>query len=286
MATAATPPAAGTLAVNPATRMQYTLGAQLGAGAFGVAFECRDLFDEQLVAKILKPRGYPESQNRQEWLKEVELMRLLRHPYVIHILDAFEQGGLHYLIMERAEQSLWDSLRRQGRYTAAQVVETARQLLSALHFIHSRNVVHRDLHIQNVLLSRAHGHNVVKVTDFGISKLVDSGPDHGLAAFTDIGRSYSVAPELVRSGYTTAQSDIYQLGLILYHLYTGEPAITPADGGFAQAILSGVARQRAEALNDQISRWIAVMLRRRDEYRFQSALDAWLAIGAGQGYAV
>jgi len=255
--------------------MTYVLGRQIGAGAFGVAHECEDRFGEHLVAKVIRPRGGALSELRAEWEREVQLMQLLRHPYVIQIIDAFEHEGLYYLVMERADYSLRELIDHRGGLTADEVIETGRQLLSALHSIHLRQVVHRDLHVDNILMGRAYGRYVVKVTDFGISKLVDE--EESRKAYTDVGRSYYVAPELVRFQYTTIQSDIYQLGLVLYHAYAGTPAITVADGEVRQAILSGVARQRAEAIGDPVGQWIAVMLRRREEYRFSSALDAWLA---------
>ena len=269
------PPGADATVANPATGMSYRLGRQIGAGAFGVAHECEDRFGEHLVAKIIKPRGVTSSELRAEWEREVQLMQLLRHPYVVHITDAFEHDGRYYLIMERADYSLHELVDHRGGLTADEVIETGRQLLSALHSIHLRQVVHRDLHVDNILMGRAYGRYVVKVTDFGISKLVDE--EESRKAYTDVGRSYYVAPELVRFQYTTIQSDIYQLGLVLYHAYTGSPAITVADGEVSQAILSGVARQRAEAIGDPVGQWISVMLRRREEYRFHSALDAWLA---------
>lgn len=267
--------------VNSQTGMTYLLGEELPEGGFGQAFLCTDRFDEKLVAKVVKPQGIPRSQLRAEWQAEVDHLVRLRHPYITHIFDAFVFGGRHYLILEQASGTISELVPVAQDWPLGEreefVVNTvARQLLSALHFVHANRVVHRDVHVDNVLYLLSDETFTIKLADFGISKTV--GDDSG-KAYTAVGRVYDVAPELMRDGYTTAQSDIYQVGLILFHLLAGKPALRPTDGGTpAEAIMSGVARQRAEKLKSRLREPIANMLRRTDSYRYASALDAWEAI--------
>ncbi len=273
-------PTSGLEVSNGDTGMTYLLGEELGEGGFGQTFECTDRFDEKLVAKVLKPRGTGRAAVKAEWQAEVDHLMTLRHPYITHIFDAFVFGGRHYLILERASGAVSELIPIAKRWTVAEreqfVVGTlARQLLSALHFVHANNVVHRDVHIDNVLFLVTDQTFTIKLADFGISKTV--GEDSG-RAYTAIGREYDVAPELHARGYTTAQSDVYQVGLILYHVLTGRPALRDTDGDAAEAILSGVARERAENLKSRLGGPIATMLRRTESYRFASALDAWEAL--------
>lgn len=142
----------------------------------------------------------------------------------------------------------------------------------------SRDIIHRDLHIDNVLYAESlPGQNVnIKISDFGISKLLKNGQ---AAAKTFIGRDYDYAPELVTKGHTTTRSDLYQCGLVLFHLYTGRHVLSAKDGdNVVQVITSGLAGQRAKALNTKLGDVLAVLLRREPDYRFADASEAWQAI--------
>jgi len=80
---------------------------------------------------------------------------------------------------------------------------------------------------------------------------------------------------------TTKRSDLYQFGLILYFLYTGQPALSPTDGkNVVQLVTSGTARTRAEALNTRLGDVIAVLLRRAPEYRFADCSETWKQLSA------
>ena len=88
------------------------------------------------------------------------------------------------------------------------------------------------------------------------------------------GRDYDYCPELVTKGHTTKRSDIYQLGLVLYHVYTGEHALSASDGNnVVQIVTSGLARSRAEKLNTKLGDVIGIMLRRAPEYRYKDCVE-------------
>jgi serine/threonine protein kinase len=227
------------------------------------------------VAKVLKPVR-PRAETESDWRKEAHLMGLVRHPYIVHIFDWFEFGNVYYLIFERAWGSVRDLVAAHGPFAAHEIVEAGRQLLSALHFIHAQRVIHRDLQIDNVLYVGSGRQLALKISDFGISRQFGYG--EGLYAFTNVGRAFDVAPELVAAGYTTIQSDIYQVGLVLYFLHTGRSAIGPEDGPVGPAILSGVARARALALGSPLGGCLATMLQQAAAWRFPGALQAWYAL--------
>lgn len=253
--------------------MTYTIGERLGEGGFGWTFYCKNSFQEPLVAKVLKPRGLPKSQIRREWEQEADFLTMLRHPNIIHLYDSFEYGELYYFIMERARGSVRDRVRSHGPLSEREVVALGRQLLSGLHYIHSHRVIHRDIHTDNILYIEGARGLIPKISDFGISRLVHDSQEP--RAFSHVGRAFEISPELLQLGYTSFQSDLYQVGLILYFCLTGEPALGPQDGEPEQAILSGVARERAKALGTPLGDCVAIFLRRQSKYRFQSAIDAW-----------
>jgi serine/threonine-protein kinase len=267
-------PAPGDEIRNPVTGMGYVLGRVLGEGSFGVTFECTSEFAEPLVAKYLKPFR-PRGQTEQDWLKEAHLMGLVRHPYIVHIFDWFEYGNLYYIICERAWGSIRDLVARHGAFAPPAVVEFGRQLLSALHFMHGQRVIHRDLQIDNVLYVGEAPHIALKISDFGISRKL--GGEEGYA-FTNVGRAFDVAPELICGGYTSIQSDLYQVGLLLYFLLTGTVAVGAHDGPVEQAIASGIAHQRALAVGGRLGQCLSIMLAVDDRARYRDALAAWYAL--------
>jgi serine/threonine protein kinase len=254
--------------------MTYTIGQRLGEGGFGWTFYCENSFGQPLVAKVLKPRGKPRSEIREEWEQELELLTMLRHPNIIHLYDAFEYGALYYFILERAEGTLSSLIRSHGPLSEWEVVELGRQILSGLHYVHSNRVIHRDVHIDNILYLGSTPPRTFKLSDFGISRLIHDS-DRTARAYSDVGRDFDVAPELYQLGYTSFQSDLYQVGLALYYCLTGTPALGRADGEPEQAILSGIARKRAKSLGTPLGDCIAVFLRRKSEYRFKAAIEAW-----------
>jgi serine/threonine-protein kinase len=207
-------------------------------------------------------------------------LQSFRHPNVVFMYDAFEENFLFYLALERCDTSLRSLLVRP--LSSAIFVEIARQLLMALQYLHDNGVVHSDLHAGNVLVSQIDRSPVVKLTDFGVAHQLE-----GHRWFRpQVANPKVLVPELVTAGYTTTQSDLYQLGLLLFHMHTGQPALAPTlpDAEIARRIADGAPRQQAEALGTPTSQVIAKLLRRRDAYRYQSARQVWedLRIAASQ----
>mmetsp|Transcript_13520 Transcript_13520/g.23368 ORF Transcript_13520/g.23368 Transcript_13520/m.23368 type:complete len:413 (-) Transcript_13520:109-1347(-) len=265
--------------VQSVTGVQYYIGDKLGGGNFGVVHNCLDAFDRDFVIKSIRP-GRKREELEKEWAKEVQFLYSLNHPNIVRLFDAFEWEEKFYMVMERCSGSVRDYVKRHGSMDGPQVIDCAGQILSGLNHIHSRDIIHRDLHIDNVLYAQTRaGENVcIKISDFGISKMLKADQK---AAVTFIGRDYDYAPELVTKGHTTKRSDIYQCGLVLYHLYTGKHVLSSKDGSnVVQVITSGVAGQRAKSLNTKLGDVIAVMLRREPDYRFKDAMEAWAAIYA------
>ncbi|MBK9365307.1 MAG: protein kinase [Deltaproteobacteria bacterium] len=157
----------------------------------------------------------------------------IRHENVIKIYEVvLDQYGREWVIMERAYETLNEAVQRYGPWNDGFVARRGIELLSALEEVHYSDIVHRDVHIDNVLLTDWKGNQEpsIKLTDFGISKLLDEN-NHGGYAFTKCGRVFDVAPELVRLIIVHSfQSDVYQAGLCMYYMATGRAAVGPADG--------------------------------------------------------
>lgn len=236
-------PAAGREVRNDAG-LVYIVGQQLGKGNFGSVSLCQDQFGQTFVIKTLLS-DRPKEEVFAEWKKEKDLLTSLSHPNIVHAYDGFAYQKGFYIVLERCSGSLRDLMKKEKPFAAAKVVELAGQMLSGLDHIHSHGIIHRDLHIDNVLYTTINNSLVLKIADFGISKVLSK---EATKAMTFIGREFDYAPELVNHGYTSRQSDIYQMGLLLFFLYRGESAVSKTDGSPVDAVRGGMARKRAEGL--------------------------------------
>lgn len=249
----------------------YTLCEMIGSGAFGAVYEATGPFDQIYAIKMMRPANRPYLEVQAEWAREVQRLMSLRHPNVVYIHDAFEQDHLFYLALERCDHPLKPILgppMQEGL-----VIELARQLLSAVQFLHDNDVVHDDLHPGNVLITHSRDRPLVKVSDFGISNELRGMP----AIRPNVVHHKIMAPEVLASGYTSRQSDVYQMGLLLYWMLTGESAIHQdiTYEELARQVAAGIPRMKAETIGTPLGDVIAKMLRRRDAHRYASAREVW-----------
>jgi len=254
------------------TRGNYVVGQLIGDGQYGSVYECVGPFDQPFALKMLRPANKAYQAVKDEWSREMLRLESFRHPNIVYIHDAFEHNYLFYLALERCDTSLRALLGRP--FGHALLIEIARQLLMTLQYLHDSSLVHSDLHAGNVLISQIDHRPVVKLTDFGVAHQLDGSTRWYRP---QVANPKILTPELVTAGYTTSQSDIYQLGLLLYQMHTGFPAIDvdTAYPEITRQIAEGTPRQKAEALGTPLSQVIAKLLRRRDAYRYQSAREVW-----------
>jgi serine/threonine-protein kinase len=251
-------------------RGSYVVRDVIGSGEFGAVYDCIGPFDQIYALKMVRPSNRPYSEVQAEWAREQSRLFSLRHPNVVYIYDSFEQDHLFYLALERCDHALKDMLGTPMQ--EGLVLEMTRQLLAAVQFLHDNEVVHDDLHAGNVLITHT-DRPTVKISDFGIS--------HELRGMTavrpNVVHHAIMAPEILATGYTSRQSDLYQVGLLLYWMLAGEPAIqmdVPYQE-LVRQVAEGTPRVRAEALGTPFGDLIAKMLRRREAFRYASAREVW-----------
>ncbi len=261
-------PRTGTMLTS--ARGGYVVGSVIGSGEFGAVYECVGPFDQVYAVKMMRPGNRPYADVQAEWAREVQRLMSLRHPNVVYIHDAFEQNHLFYLALERCDHALTPMLGMPMQ--EGLVLELARQLLAAVQFLHDNDIVHDDLHPGNVLITHA-DRPIVKLSDFGISHELRGMP----SIRPNVVHHAIMAPEILANGYTSKQSDLYQVGLLLYWMCTGHSAISQ-DGPYAELVrqvADGDPRKRAEAIGTPLGDLIAKMLRRREAYRYLAAKDVW-----------
>jgi len=251
-------------------RGTYEVRDVIGSGEFGAVYECIGPFDQIYAVKMVRPSNRPYSEVHAEWAREVQRLFSLRHPNVVYIYDSFTHDHLFYLALERCDHALKVML--GSPMQEGLVLEMARQLLAAVQFLHDNDVVHDDLHAGNVLITHT-DRPTVKISDFGISHEL-----RGMAAVRpNVVHHAIMAPEILATGYTSRQSDLYQVGLLLYWMLTGESAMN-MDVPYQELVRQvseGEPRQRAESLSTPLGHLIAKMLRRREAFRYTSAREVW-----------
>ncbi len=267
-----TPPPIGGYIENH-SGYKYKIIRPLKSGAFGTIFLGVDIFENFYAIKVFHPAGRTYEDVREMWNREAKFLRSLFHPHIAYLHDAFEFNHAFYLVFELLGDPLSKFVKGEPLLKDNVILQIARQLFYGLSFIHWHNIVHRDLSLDNVLFDRHEA--IVKITDFGISKELEpfvQNPKEPQYFNRTI-----ICPDLIRYGFTTHQSDLYHVGLILLSLKTGKPPIDPKlDFTEIQKLcLDGYPRKLAEGLTCPLGDKIAVLLRRRSEYRHNTAVDAW-----------
>lgn len=261
-------PQQGSLLVSP--RGAYLVHATLGTGEFGAVYEGVGPFDQVYALKMMRPANRPYAEVQAEWAKEVQRLLSVRHPNVVYIYDAFEHNSLFYLALESCDHPLKAMLGQPLQ--EGLTIELARQLLAGVQFLHDNDIVHDDLHPGNVLITHV-DRPIVKISDFGISQELRGLP----AIRPNVVHHAIMAPEILATGFTTKQSDLYQVGLLMYWMLVGEPAIPPgmAYADLCRWVADGEPRRRAEAIGTPLGDLVARMLRRREQFRYTTAREVW-----------
>ncbi len=229
---------------------QYRLLRKIGAGGMGeVHLAEHQLLKRPCALKLIRNESGSDPTAVARFAREVQAAAQLAHPNTIQIYDyGHTDDGTFYYVMEFLRGlSLADLITRYGALSAGRTIYLFRQVCSGLAEAHALGLVHRDLKPANVFVAIQGGEtDVAKVLDFGLVKLKDdAGGEQLTKDFTVSGTPQFMSPEQVEGSRTLDnRSDIYSLGVMLYHTLTGQP---PFDGDTAFAVMMSQARDIAVA---------------------------------------
>lgn len=265
---------------------KYRLVRRLGAGAMGAVWEVEhELTEKHLALKLVSPELASDRQYHERMLREARAAGRIEHPNVVEIYDVGEtREGRPFLVMELLRgESLEDLLDRSGALPAEHAVAIATQVAAGLAAAHTAGVVHRDLKPANIFLHQHHGNTVVKVVDFGVSKLLSHERATSSVTGLAIGSPAYMSPEQARGERDIDhRCDIWALGVVLFESLTGQ---RPFSGETAYDVVAEVLKgdiPRARSVNGSVSEHldgiVAACLQRNRDARPASAMEVlrWL----------
>lgn len=199
--------------------------ATLGVGGFGRVQLVQYIYDKQktFALKILKKAHIIETQQQQHALSERAIMMSCRHPFICRMYKTFRDDKYVFMLMEAClGGEVWSLLRDKGQFDDTTTRFITACVTEALEYLHSRNIIYRDLKPENLLLD---SQGYVKLVDFGFSKVLCSGRK----TWTFCGTPEYVAPEIILNRGHDKAVDFWAIGIMMYELLTGTPPFCAFD---------------------------------------------------------
>jgi serine/threonine protein kinase len=230
----------------------YRIVRCIGSGGMGIVYEAEhQALHKRVAIKALNGHAAGNPASRARFLREGTTASQIRHPHVVDVTDVGEEHDIAFLVMELLEgESLGELLEREHTLPTEQIVEICLPVVAALAEAHAHGIIHRDLKPDNIYLTRSVlGRVHPKVLDFGISKVLDEQAANLTATFSFLGTPYYASPEqLAGTKNTTARTDQYSLGVVLYEAATGQNPFAEHDSLIS--ILSAIGSGRVPRPSD------------------------------------
>ena len=198
---------------------RYRLEAKLGSGGMSTVYLARDeTLDRPVAVKVMHREMSEQADQLERFRQEARAVAKISHPNVVAVIDAGEDGGHPYIVFEYVEgETLKQRINRDGALAPQEAIAYAIEIARGLSMAHARNMVHRDIKPQNILID-AEGR--AKLTDFGISRQLEQ--DGMTATGRVLGTTDYVAPEQAMGRKVDPRTDIYSLGVVLYEMLVGQ----------------------------------------------------------------
>ena len=196
----------------------YTIDKDLGKGTFGeVKLGIHKMTGEEVAIKVLEKDKIIDEADKERVSREIQILKLIRHPNIIQLYEIIEDKDKLYLITEYASGGeLFDYIVSRQRVKELEACRFFQQLLDGIEYVHKLNIVHRDLKPENLLLDV---NKNIKIVDFGLSNLYNT--ENGLLS-TACGSPCYAAPEMIAGKkYKGLDVDLWSSGVILFALICG-----------------------------------------------------------------
>ena len=219
--------------MNELVSGRYRLLGVIGTGGMSTVYRARDEQDDNIIValKVLKSEYQENADYIKRFRHEASAAAKMSHDNIVKLYSVGNDGNMQYIVMEYIDgRTLKDIIISEGRLKPERAVKYALQILKALDHAHHNNIIHRDIKPQNILVDK---HDVVKVADFGIARLVNSQSGTLTDSNTVLGSVHYLSPEQANGDAVDAKSDLYSVGIVLYEMLAG---CVPFEGDTAVAI--------------------------------------------------
>lgn len=227
----------------------YKIGKKIGTGAFSEVFECKHKTNgERCAVKIIKKSIFEkekkihqydeiailkEKEKRMHLHNEIAILKLVQHPNIIHLKETYEDKDNIYIVLELIEDGdFYDFILGRPCFKDNELRQIMKQLFEAIAYLHEFGIVHCDIKPENMLYNKTTG-NIVKLTDFGLSRMILSNQ----TLDTVCGTLEYVAPEILSTRKSGMESDMWSSGIIMYLLSNGK---LPYDNNNSDNILTKI----------------------------------------------
>ncbi|HUW01779.1 MAG TPA: protein kinase, partial [Acidimicrobiales bacterium] len=260
----------------------YQIEREAGRGGMGVVFLARHKrLDRGVAVKELPPGFASDPEVRERFSTEARTLAGLSHPHIVPIFDYVEREGLCLIVMEQLPGgTVWDRFTTTGLMppTACAVVMAC---CAALQYAHDKGVLHLDVKPDNLMFD---AESAVKVTDFGIAKVISGDRTLGTVDGQVLGTPAYMSPEQARGDELTTASDVYAAGVMLYELLSGQlpwQGATTATELLQQRLLEDPTplRDLAPHVPQVLADAVMMSLSRDVADRYERAEDFGVAIG-------
>lgn len=270
---------------------EYQILRKIGSGGMADVYAARQLKLQRDVAlKALRSDSPSDDANLKRFQREAQAAARLNHPSIVQVYEFGEIEGVHFIAQELVDGvNLKQVLDRDGPFSAEQGIQILRSVGGALQMAHDAGVTHRDIKPENIMQGVD---GSIKVTDFGLARLltqVDTSTANLTQAGLTLGTPRYMSPEQIQGHAVDARSDLYSLGVTMYHLLAGSPPFD-ADEPIALAVKhlneTPTPLDRARGASD-LPEWLVSMvmqcLQKSPSARYPSAADLLAVIDAETG---
>ncbi len=197
---------------------EYTVAGTLGHGSMATVYLARDATGHEVAIKIFQEGPGVSPTMLERFKREAEASKKLRrHPNIMKVYSTGQDGVFHYIVMEPVRNSrTFEDMVESGQLGRDAILEIVSKIARALHYAHSRNIVHRDVKPSNIMIDEF---GEPQLTDFGVAALIDWPSCTLSGALT--GTPLYMSPEQARADKVGPPGDIYSLGVVLYEALTG-----------------------------------------------------------------
>mmetsp|Transcript_31339 Transcript_31339/g.54395 ORF Transcript_31339/g.54395 Transcript_31339/m.54395 type:complete len:529 (-) Transcript_31339:259-1845(-) len=234
----------------------YEIGDKIGEGNYAVVYRATDNESGNVAAIkcISKEKLSRSSQGPKILVNEIHCMRSLDHPNILRIERVYEEDDKIYLVLEYIEGGdLFAKIIAAEKFSERYSAVLARKMLVALAYMHERNIIHRDLKLENIMMTSMEEESDIKIADFGFSAEMTTD---NMAVFC--GSPGYVAPEILNKQPYDAKADVYSAGIILYIILSGNSPF------FGRNVEETLAKNREGRIRFDVSYWADITDDARD----------------------